>query len=125
MCKWISFDNVVIVIVKFFRKYDWVCRDNYVRVYCYILVVYWGMICSFYVVMDKIFVIIVFDFKYNILRWRYNNDMNIDRKYKSFLVWKEINYLYMEFILVLLIYVLGRILVCCVCFLLFVWCVLN
>lgn len=125
MCKWISFDNVVIVIVKFFRKYDWVCRDNYVRVYCYILVVYWGMICSFYVVMDKIFVIIVFDFKYNILRWRYNNDMNIDRKYKSFLVWKEIDYLYMEFILVLLIYVLGRILVCCVCFLLFVWCVLN
>lgn len=120
MCKWISFDNVVIVIVKFFRKYDWVCRDNYIRVYCYILVVYWGMICSFYVVMDKIFVIIVFDFKYNILRWRYNNDMNIDRKYKSFLVWKEI-----EFILVLLIYVLGRILVCCVCFLLFVWCVLN
>lgn len=125
MCKWISFDNVVIVIVKFFRKYDWVCRDNYIRVYCYILVVYWGMICSFYVVMDKIFVIIVFDFKYNILRWRYNNDMNIDRKYKSFLVWKEIDYLYMEFILVLLIYVLGRILVCCVCFLLFVWCVLN
>lgn len=125
MCKWISFDNVVIVIVKFFRKYDWVCRDNYIRVYCYILVVYWGMICSFYVVMDKIFVIIVFDFKYNILRWRYNNDMNIDRKYKSFLVWKEINYLYMEFILVLLIYVLGRILVCCVCFLLFGWCVLN
>lgn len=51
--------------------------------------------------------------------------MNIDRKYKSFLVWKEIDYLYMEFILVLLIYVLGRILVCCVCFLLFVWCVLN
>lgn len=125
MCKWISFDNVVIVIVKFFRKYDWVCRDNYIRVYCYILVVYWGMICSFYVVIDKIFVIIVFDFKYNILRWRYNNDMNIDRKYKSFLVWKEIDYLYMEFILVLLIYVLGRILVCCVCFLLFVWCVLN
>lgn len=125
MCKWISFDNVVIVIVKFFRKYDWVCRDNYIRVYCYILVVYWGMICSFYVVMDKIFVIIVFDFKYNILRWRYNNDMNINRKYKSFLVWKEIDYLYMEFILVLLIYVLGRILVCCVCFLLFVWCVLN
>lgn len=125
MCKWISFDNVVIVIVKFFRKYDWVCRDNYIRVYCYILVVYWGMICSFYVVMDKIFVIIVFDFKYNILRWRYNNDMNIDRKYKSFLVWKEIDYLYMVFILVLLIYVLGRILVCCVCFLLFVWCVLN
>lgn len=125
MCKWISFDNVVIVIVKFFRKYDWVCRDNYIRVYCYILVVYWGMICSFYVVMDKIFVIIVFDFKYNILRWRYNNDMNIDRKYKSFLVWKEIDYLYMEFILVLLICVLGRILVCCVCFLLFVWCVLN
>lgn len=125
MCKWISFDNVVIVIVKFFRKYDWVCRDNYIRVYCYILVVYWGMICSFYVVMDKIFVIIVFDFKYNILRWRYNNDMNIDRKYKSFLVWKEIDYLYMEFILVLLIYVLGRILVCCVCFLLFVCCVLN
>lgn len=125
MCKWISFDNVVIVIVKFFRKYDWVCRDNYIRVYCYILVVYWGMICSFYVVMDKIFVIIVFDFKYNILRWRYNNDMNIDRKYMSFLVWKEIDYLYMEFILVLLIYVLGRILVCCVCFLLFVWCVLN
>lgn len=125
MCKWISFDNVVIVIVKFFRKYDWVCRDNYIRVYCYILVVYWGMICSFYVVMDKIFVIIVFDFKYNILRWRYNNDMNIDRKYKSFLVWKEIDYLYIEFILVLLIYVLGRILVCCVCFLLFVWCVLN
>lgn len=125
MCKWISFDNVVIVIVKFFRKYDWVCRDNYIRVYCYILVVHWGMICSFYVVMDKIFVIIVFDFKYNILRWRYNNDMNIDRKYKSFLVWKEIDYLYMEFILVLLIYVLGRILVCCVCFLLFVWCVLN
>lgn len=125
MCKWISFDNVVIVIVKFFRKYDWVCRDNYIRVYCYILVVYWGMICSFYVVMDKIFVIIVFDFKYNILRWRYNNDMNIDKKYKSFLVWKEIDYLYMEFILVLLIYVLGRILVCCVCFLLFVWCVLN
>lgn len=125
MCKWVSFDNVVIVIVKFFRKYDWVCRDNYIRVYCYILVVYWGMICSFYVVMDKIFVIIVFDFKYNILRWRYNNDMNIDRKYKSFLVWKEIDYLYMEFILVLLIYVLGRILVCCVCFLLFVWCVLN
>lgn len=125
MCKWISFDNVVIVIVKFFRKYDWVCRDNYIRVYCYILVVYWGMICSFYVVMDKIFVIIVFDFKYNILRWRYNYDMNIDRKYKSFLVWKEIDYLYMEFILVLLIYVLGRILVCCVCFLLFVWCVLN
>lgn len=125
MCKWISFDNVVIVIVKFFRKYDWVCRDNYIRVYCYILVVYWGMICSFYVVMDKILVIIVFDFKYNILRWRYNNDMNIDRKYKSFLVWKEIDYLYMEFILVLLIYVLGRILVCCVCFLLFVWCVLN
>lgn len=125
MCKWISFDNVVIVIVKFFRKYDWVCRDNYIRVYCYILVVYWGMICSFYVVMDKIFVIIVFDFKYNILRWRYNNDMNIDRRYKSFLVWKEIDYLYMEFILVLLIYVLGRILVCCVCFLLFVWCVLN
>lgn len=125
MCKWISFDNVVIVIVKFFRKYDWVCRDNYIRVYCYILVVYWGMICSFYVVMDKIFVIIVFDFKYNILRWRYNNDMNIDRIYKSFLVWKEIDYLYMEFILVLLIYVLGRILVCCVCFLLFVWCVLN
>lgn len=125
MCKWISFDNVVIVIVKFFRKYDWVCRDNYIRVYCYILVVYWGMICSFYVVMDKIFVIIVFDFKYNILRWRYNNDMNIDRKYKSFLVWKEIDYLYMEFILVLLIYVLGRILVCCVCFLLFGWCVLN
>lgn len=125
MCKWISFDNVVIVIVKFFRKYDWVCRDNYIRVYCYILVVYWGMVCSFYVVMDKIFVIIVFDFKYNILRWRYNNDMNIDRKYKSFLVWKEIDYLYMEFILVLLIYVLGRILVCCVCFLLFVWCVLN
>lgn len=125
MCKWISFDNVVIVIVKFFRKYDWVCRDNYIRVYCYILVVYWGMICSFYVVMDKIFVIIVFDFKYNILRWRYNNDMNIDRKYKNFLVWKEIDYLYMEFILVLLIYVLGRILVCCVCFLLFVWCVLN
>lgn len=125
MCKWISFDNVVIVIVKFFRKYDWVCRDNYIRVYCYILVVYWGMICSFYVVMDKIFVIIVFDFKYNILKWRYNNDMNIDRKYKNFLVWKEIDYLYMEFILVLLIYVLGRILVCCVCFLLFVWCVLN
>lgn len=125
MCKWISFDNVVIVIVKFFRKYDWVCRDNYVRVYCYILVVYWGMICSFYVVMDKIFVIIVFDFKYNILRWSYNNDINKDRKYKSFLVWKEIDYLYMEFILVLLIYVLGRILVCCVCFLLFVWCVLN
>lgn len=125
MCKWISFDNVVIVIVKFFRKYDWVCRDNYIRVYCYILVVYWGMICSFYVVMDKIFVIIVFDFKYNILRWSYNNDINIDRKYKSFLVWKEIDYLYMEFILVLLIYVLGRILVCCVCFLLFVWCVLN
>lgn len=86
MCKWISFDNVVIVIVKFFRKYDWVCRDDYVRVYCYILVVYWGMICSFYVVMDKIFVIIVFDFKYNILRWSYKNDMNIDRKYKKFLV---------------------------------------
>lgn len=89
VCKRTSSDNAVTVTVKLFRKHDWVCRDNHIRVHCHIPVVHWRMTCSLHAVMDKILVTIVFDFKYNILRWRYNNDMNIDRKHKSFLVWKK------------------------------------